>query len=301
MQMPGLPKMLFVHREVAEALLDGSGTSLEELQKKIDTGLKPNSFLIEGKQLKITEVTQRTEVQMYNVAAVVEGSDPVLKNEYIIYSAHADHVGESVKGINQGADDNATGCAALLSMAEAFQNLEKKPLRSVMFLWVSGEEIGLFGSQSYVNNPLISLGQTVANLNMDMIGRVKGVADTTADHPMTEVNKVFVITGYQSKELVSIAEEVDKGTSLDFDYSLSGRNHPLQLFSRSDHYNFVKNDIPVLFFSTGLHTDYHTPGDTPDKIDYRKMELITEAMFQIGYSAANRKERLKVDNPFSKW
>lgn len=301
LQMPGLPKMLYVHREVADALLEGTGTNLEELQKKIDSSLKPNSFVIAGKHLKITEVTQKTEVQMHNVAAIVEGSDPDLKNEFIIYSAHADHIGQSDKGINYGADDNATGCAALLSMAEAFQNLEKKPLRSVMFLWVSGEEIGLYGSQSYVNNPLIPLDKTVANLNMDMIGRVKGIADTTADNPMTDINEVFVITDYQSRELVAIAEDVDKVSSLDMDYSLSGRSHPLQLFSRSDHYNFVKNDIPVLFFSTGLHTDYHTPGDTPDKIDYRKMELITEAMFQIGFTAANRKERLKVDNPFSKW
>jgi Zn-dependent M28 family amino/carboxypeptidase len=88
---------------------------------------------------------------------------------------------------------------------------------------------------------------------------------------------------------------------LDLDYSLSGRNHPLQLFARSDHYNFAKKDIPVLFFSTGLHTDYHEPGDTVDKIDFAKMELVTRAIYEIGYNVANRKKRIVVDNPFSKW
>lgn len=159
-----------------------------------------------------------------------------------------------------------------------------------MFLWVTGEEIGLFGSQSYVENPLFPLENTVANLNMDMIGRVRGAADTTENTPMTDETGLFVITGNQSKELVDIAREVDEKTVLDLDYSLSGRNHPLQLFARSDHYNFAKKDIPVLFFSTGLHTDYHEPGDTVDKIDFAKMELVTRAIYEIGYNVANRKK-----------
>ena len=189
----------------------------------------------------------------------------------------------------------------MLEIAQAFQSLGKKPLRSLLFLWVTGEEIGLFGSQSYVDNPLFPLENTVADLNMDMIGRVKGVADTTGDTPMTGKNGLFVITGNQSRELVDIAKEVDLRTPLDLDYSLSGRNHPLQLFSRSDHYNFVKKDIPVLFFSTGLHTDYHKPEDTPDKLDYEKMELVTRTIYEIGYTVANRRNRIVVDNPFSKW
>ncbi|HOS71852.1 MAG TPA: M28 family peptidase, partial [Bacteroidales bacterium] len=141
----------------------------------------------------------------------------------------------------------------------------------------------------------------VADINVDMIGRVKGIADTTSDYPMTGLNEVFVITGNQSRELSGIARDVDERIPLDFDYSLSGRDHPLQLFARSDHYNFVRKDIPVLFFTTGLHTDYHTPGDVIGKINFGKMERITEALFQIGYTVANNKKRLKVNNPFSKW
>ena len=300
-QYPNMPKIMFVHRAVVNELLKGPGFTLEDLQNKIDTELKPHSFEIPDKQLKISEAMLSGEETLNNVAACVEGSDPVLKNEYIIFSGHADHIGTSGDKINAGADDDASGCAALLSMAEAFQSLEKKPLRSILFLWVSGEEIGLYGSQSYVNNPLVPLEKTVADLNMDMIGRVKGVADTTSETPMTGPNKVFVITDNQSKELRQIADEVDKGSVLDLDYSLSGRDHPLQLFARSDHFNFVRKDIPVLFFTTGLHTDYHTPGDVIEKIDFKKMELVTRTMYQIGYNVANRKTRIVVDNPYSKW
>ena len=299
--MQNMPKVIFINRSVADAILNGSGHTLDELQKKIDSTLTPNSFLITNKRLRINEVSIKEEKILNNVAGYIEGSDPVRKNEVVVFSGHYDHIGTSGNKVNPGADDDASGCAALLSMAKAFQSLHKKPLRSILFLWVSGEEIGLFGSKSYIDNPLFPLDKTVADLNMDMIGRVKGVADTTADHPMTGPNSVFVITDNQSKELIEIANEIDKKSPLDFDYSLSGRNHPLQLFARSDHYNFVKKDIPVLFFSTGLHTDYHTPGDVIEKIDFKKMELVTRTMFDIGLAVANKKTRLVVDNPYSSW
>jgi hypothetical protein len=118
---------------------------------------------------------------------------------------------------------------------------------------------------------------------------------------MSGPNSVFIITDDQSKELRSIADAIDKKSTLDFDYSLSGRNHPLQLFSRSDHYNFVMKDIPVICFTTGIHTDYHTPGDSIGKIDFKKMELITRTMYEIGLTVANKKTRLVVDNPYSSW
>jgi hypothetical protein len=299
--MAMMPKMMFIDRTLADELLKGSGHTLEELQKNIDATFKPNSFLIPNKQLIIKEVTRKEEKIMNNVAGFIEGSDPVLKNEIVVFSGHYDHIGVSGSGINTGADDNASGCAALLSIAEAFQNLKKKPLRSILFLWVSGEEIGLYGSKFYVNSPLFPLDKTVADLNMDMIGRVKEAADSTKDTPMTGPNSVFVITGNQSKELIAIADEVDKKSLLDLDYSLSGRDHPLQLFARSDHYNFVAKDIPVLFFTSGIHSDYHTPGDVIEKIDFKKMELITRTMYEIGLTVANRKTRLVVDNPFSSW
>jgi hypothetical protein len=299
--MQSMPKVLFVNRSVAEAILKGSGHTLDELQKNIDATLTPHSFPIDGKQLKIVETVIKEEKTLNNVAGYIEGRDPVLKNETVVFSAHYDHIGTSGNSVNPGADDDASGCAALLSMAKAYQSLDKKPLRSILFLWVSGEEVGLFGSQTYVNNPLFPLDKTIVDLNMDMIGRVKSEADTSASHPMTGPNSVFVITDNQSKELLQIANDIDKKTPLDFDYSLSGRNHPLMLFSRSDHYNFVKKDIPILFFSTGLHTDYHTSRDIIEKIDFRKMELITRTMYDIGLTVANKKTRIVVDNPYSSW
>ena len=300
-EIPGMPKILFVHRSVADELLKGTGHTLDELQRNIDLNLKSHSFIIPDKRIKIEEASKNEEVILNNVAAWIEGSDPLLKKEFVIFSGHADHIGGDGENINLGADDDATGCAALLEIAQAFQSLEKKPLRSLLFLWVTGEEIGLFGSQSYVNNPLFPLEKTVADINMDMIGRVKGIADTTDETPMTGKSEVFLITDYQSKELVSIADEIDRRSSLDIDYTLSGRNHPLQLFSRSDHYNFVRKDIPVLFFTTGLHSDYHKKSDTVEKIDFEKMELITKMVYEIGLNVSNRKTRLVVDNPFSKW
>jgi Zn-dependent M28 family amino/carboxypeptidase len=299
--MAGMPKVIFIHRSVADALLKGSGHSLEELQNSIDATLQPYSFAITDKQIKITEVSLTEEKVLNNVAGYIEGSDPVLKNELVVFSGHYDHIGASGNKINTGADDDASGCAALLSMAEAFQSLEKKPLRSILFLWVSGEEIGLYGSKSYVDDPLFPLEKTIADLNMDMIGRVKEVVDSTDETPMSGPNTVFVITDNQSKELRSIADEIDSNNPIDFDYSLSGRDHPLQFFARSDHYNFVEKDIPVLCFTTGLHSDYHTPGDVVEKIDFKKMEMITRTIYEIGLTVANRKTRLVVDNPFSSW
>ena len=299
--MAAMPKVIFIHRSVADALLKDSGHSLEELQKTIDLSLHPHSFIIKGKQLKVNEVSLTQEKIQNNVAGYFEGSDPVLKSEVVIFSGHYDHIGTSGSKINAGADDDASGCAALLSMAEAFNSLEKKPSRSVLFLWVSGEEIGLYGSKSYVDHPLFPLEKTVADLNLDMIGREKEIADSTSETPMTGPASVFVISDSQSKDLKAIADNIALKTTLGLDYSLSGRNHPLQLFSRSDHYNFVQKDIPVLCFTSGIHSDYHSSRDIIEKIDFKKMELITRSVYQIGFEVADRKDRVINDNPFSSW
>ncbi len=295
------PVVMLADRKVADILLDGSGYNLEELQQMIDSDLKPHSFIIPDKEITIEKKTKTEEKILYNVAAIIEGSDPVLKDEYLIFSCHVDHLGTANGKVYAGADDNASGCAALLALANAFRETPERPKRSILFLWLSGEEIGLFGSQSYVDNPLVPLSGSIVDINIDMIGRSKGIADTSINNPMTGPTGVFVISGNQSKELLEIADKVDKESAIDFDYSLSGRDSELQLFSRSDHYNFVKNDIPVLFFFTGLHTDYHTPGDTVDKIEFGKMEEIVKAIYRIGYTIANEPERLSVDNPFSGW
>lgn len=242
---------------------------------------------------------EKDKMALHNVAAWIEGSDPALKSEFVVFSCHADHVGTRDGEVCPGADDDASGCSALLEIAEAFQRAETKPLRSVVFLWFTGEEIGLFGSQAYVRDPLFSLDNTVADLNLDMIGRVKGVADSSTDTPVSGPLTVFIISDDQSSDLMRVAREEDERSILDFDYSLSGRDHYLNLFARSDHFNFVKKNIPALFFTTGLHSDYHTAGDLPEKLDYKKMELVTKSVFEIGWTIANRRERIAVDNPYT--
>ena len=294
------PYIIFIHRNLADDILKDTGYTLESLQNKIDQNLKSSSFEV-NKKLAVNIETKVETITLQNVAGYIEGSDPALKKEVVVYSGHYDHVGGYGDKIYVGADDNASGCAALLEMAQAFMSLKIKPLRTILFLWVSGEEIGLFGSAAYVKNPLFPLKNTVVNLNMDMIGRTKRAADTSYQNPMSGPNTVFLISGNQSSELQAIADMVDKKIELDFDYSLSGPNHHLQLFARSDHYNFVKKDIPVLFFSTGLHTDYHTTRDVIELLDFRKMEAVTRAMYEIGFEVANRKARIAVDNPYSKW
>jgi len=298
---PNTPVIMMANSEVADRLLEGSGHTLKELQLIIDDNLKPYSFVIPDKEISIMKSTKTEEKTLYNVAAIIEGSDPILQDEYLVFSSHIDHVGSANGIVYPGADDNATGCAALLAMAKAFSEAPEPPKRSLLFLWFSGEEIGLFGSRAYVENPLVPLSKSVANINIDMIGRSKGVADTSKNNPMTGPTGVFVISGNQSKELLEIADKIDKESAIDFDYSQSGRQSELQLFSRSDHYNFVRHDIPVLFFFTGLHTDYHTPHDTVDKIEFDKMEEIVKTTYRIGYTIANKPDRLNVDNPFSEW
>ncbi|MDR2887948.1 MAG: M20/M25/M40 family metallo-hydrolase [Bacteroidales bacterium] len=294
------PNIIFIHRNLADNILKGTGLSLEYLQNGIDQNMKSYSFAI-NKKIAVNIVTKEESMPMKNVAGYIEGSDPLLKNEVVVFSGHYDHVGGYGDKIYTGADDNASGCAALLEIAQAFQLSKTKPRRTILFLWVSGEEIGLHGSAAYTRNPLFPLENTVVDLNMDMIGRVKTPADTGDDNPMSGPGTVFLITDNQSSELSAIAKQVDNRTDLDFDYSLSGPNHPLQLFARSDHYNFVKHDIPAIFFSSGLHTDYHTTRDVIGLLDFGKMEAVSRAMYEIGLEVANRKARIAVDNPFSKW
>lgn len=283
-------RVIIIHRDVADELLNGTGHTLEELQNSIDSNLKPHSFTIDGKTIKITSGVLLQDKILNNVAGVVEGSDPKLKKEVVIFSAHADHIGVSANGeVFTGADDDASGCSSLLALAKAFSSLPKKPLRSVMFLWVSGEEIGLFGSESYANNPLFPIDKTIADINLDMIGRTKRVADTLEANPMSGPNSIFVISEDPDSDLNKIASEIDKKSVIDFDYSLSDKNNPLHLFQRNDQFSFALKNIPTLMFTTGLHTTYHTPDDTVDKIDFRKLELVTKSIFQVGYAIANMK------------
>lgn len=301
--IPGVTtKLIMTGREVAEHLLEGTGKTLADLQNKIDRELKPGSFLIPDKKVTIQARVEESCLEVPNIIGYLEGSDPEYKHEVVVYSAHFDHLGSrSSEQIFNGADDNASGSTALLELAEAYTMLRQKPKRSILFLWVSGEEIGLFGSRFYSNNPVIPLENTLVDINLDMVGRVKTDADTGSSVFMTDRETVFVIGGHQSTGLREINNKVFEKMRLTPDYSLGDLEHPDRLYYRSDHFNFARNDVPALFFTTGLHADYHTIRDTYDRIDFEKFLAVTRLAFMVGYEVANRTERIEVDNPFSSW
>jgi len=305
--MPGVAaKILFIHREAADEMLKACGKTLNELQDSIDSSLKPHSFLMPNSQVNIYSRYNREEKPIPNVAGLIEGSDPEMRKEAIVFTAHFDHLGVNRRGeVYNGADDNASGTAALIEIGEAFVRHQKDLKRSILILWLSGEEIGLFGSKYYTDNPLIPLDQTVANINLDMIGAVRTSRDTGYIHrekvSVLGMDSISVIGGHQSTELLDIHYKSTKKMGMASDFSMNSPDHPYRYYYRSDHYNFAKNDVPVLFYSTGIHVDYHKPTDNYERINYTKLERVTELAFLVGYKLATQPERIKVDNPFSEW
>ena len=240
----------------------------------------------------------KTPMASENVAAIIKGSEK--PNEYIIISAHLDHVGTNAKGeIFNGADDDGSGTVSLLEIAEAFKTATDKghgPKRSIIFLHVTGEEKGLLGSRYYTDyEPLVPLANTVANLNIDMVGRIdpKRKGDR---------NYIYLIGADKlSTDLHNISEEVNKNfTNIELDYTFNRESDPNRFYYRSDHYNFAKNNIPVIFYFNGTHDDYHQASDTPDKINYDLLENRSRLVFHTAWELANRAERIVVDKAAKK-
>jgi len=241
------------------------------------------------------ELTIKGEaVKTENVVAIIEGK--TTPEEYIVISSHLDHIGLENGEINNGADDDGSGSVALLEIAQAFQaavDAGEGPDRSIVFLHVSGEEKGLLGSKYYTNNPLYPLANTVANLNIDMVGRT--------DPKRTEGRREYVYligSDRLSTDLHKISEAANKATlNLDLDYTYNALDDPNRFYFRSDHYNFAKNNIPVIFYFNGTHADYHKPTDTVEKIEFDLLQLRTQLVFYTAWELANRAERIVVDNP----
>jgi Zn-dependent M28 family amino/carboxypeptidase len=227
-----------------------------------------------------------------NVVAFIKGSEK--PEEVIVLSAHYDHVGTDKNGnVYNGADDDGSGTVAMLEIAQAFQQAVKDgngPKRSILFLHVTGEEIGLYGSKYYTENPLFPLENTVCNLNTDMIGRID---PDKKDNP----NYVYLIGSDKlSQGLHDLSEEVnEKYINLELDYKFNDEDDPNRFYYRSDHYNFAKNNIPIIFYFNGVHADYHKPSDTPDKIEYDLLAKRTQLIFQTTWEVANRAERITAD------
>lgn len=297
-----LPQIVAAPR-LANALFQGEKQSANAIFDSIYSDKVPDSFeLNPEKQLSLTIKTKSESLATQNVVAVFEGSDSVLKDEYVAVGAHYDHVGIGVPvngdAIYNGADDDGSGTTALLAMAEALAKAPKRPKRSVLFVWHAGEEKGLWGSRYFSENPTIPLAKIVTQLNIDMIGRSKKEGDANVRNAnLSGPNEVYVIgSKMMSTELGELTEAVNKDyLNLTFNYRYDDPSDPNRFFFRSDHYNYAKKGIPIVFFFDGEHEDYHRPGDEVQKIDFQKMEKITRTVYMLLWEVANLAARPKVD------
>lgn len=288
-------QLSFITQNAANALLRSTGSSLKQLQDKIASSGKPVSTELQDIIVTVKTSLAKREFSGSNVIGIVEGSDPILKNECIIYTAHFDHIGVSENGeINNGADDDASGSMALLEVAEAFMKLKKNPLRTIVFDWVNGEEKGLLGSYYYIMNPSIPIEKTLVDINLDMVGRSKMPADTGKFYgysmDVTQSGEIYAYTAHESSELINIMNTSGKESGINV--RDMGKDLP---FGSSDHVPFMQKGIPAFLFHSGIHADLHGPGDDVSKIDFDKMERVSKMVFLIGYRVANKKERFKED------
>jgi hypothetical protein len=306
-----------VSEKTLEALMQGEKqTAASLLDRNQAETVKAFDFSA-GKKVSLTVATKVEQVYTQNVVAVAEGRDPVLKNEYVALGAHYDHVGTgapggagrapSLKGdtsdnIWNGADDDGSGTVALLAIAETLGK-NPPPKRSVLFVWHCAEEKGLWGSQYFVENPTIPLDRIVTQINIDMIGRSRPEGDTNpANAHLAGPNEIYVIgSKMMSTQLGEVSESTNHAyMNLKLNYLYDDPKDPNQFFYRSDHYNYAKNGIPIIFYFDGEHEDYHRPGDHPEKIDYAKMERVTRTVFVTLWELAERPTRPVVDKPLPK-
>jgi hypothetical protein len=280
---PRLP-VFFLRHDRGRELIRDAGLDFDALTGPLAAGA---NVALPGITVHLGAPLGRVEHRPPNVVAMLTGSDPELRDTYVVFSAHFDHVGTAGTGswdcpaigdntICNGADDNASGTAAVLELAEAFAMLPAPPRRSLIFLTVSGEEKGLLGSAYYAENPTVPVENIVANINVDMIGR---------NHPDS-----VVVIGQTYSSLGPLIQQVnDRHPELGM--TVSDDLWPEQrFFFRSDHFNFARREIPAIFFFTGVHEDYHRPTDTADRIDLDKVTRVTQLIFHYGLALANDPE-----------
>ncbi len=280
---PSLPQFVVTAR-VGDALLQGSGWNTTTLLKSLEHNAQGLQVDISQQKAQMTVSVASVTKRAQNVVAYLEGSDPDLKQQVVAFGAHYDHVGMNGNGdIFNGADDDGSGTVGMLEVARAFAGNGKRPRRSMIFVSHAGEEKGLLGSKFYTNHPLVPLGNTVAQLNVDMIGR-------------NDPNAVYIIgSNFLSRELHTINETANQSVGLDLDYGYNDLDDPNRFYYRSDHYNYAKHGIPIIFYFSGTHEDYHQPTDTVDKIDFTKMQRIVRLLYLTGWQVGNLDHRLAQD------
>lgn len=289
-----------------EALFAGEGISASMLYNRaaVDS-IAPFEFA-RSKKVALNISTLIDTQYTQNVVAILEGSDKQLKNEYVAFGAHYDHVGMGTQvngdSIYNGADDDGSGTAALLATAEAYAKGDR-PKRSLLFVWHTGEEKGLWGSKYFVAQPAVPLSSIVTQLNMDMIGRSKpDTGEGSSNENFSSNHEVFVIgSNMMSSTLGALTEETNASLlNLKFNYKFDDPADPLKLFYRSDHYNYAKHGVPIVFFFDGIHEDYHKVSDEIGKIDFDKYLKVTKTVYALGWKLANLPKRPAVDKTFSK-
>jgi len=283
---------IYISSKVAKDIISGKSKKFVKARKKIEKKGKPRSLTLPT-SIALTQAKKINQLLGNNIIGFIEGTDPELKKEIVVVSAHYDHIGRRGNAIYNGADDNGSGSTTVLEIAEAFAKAKAAgvgPRRSVMTIWVTGEEKGLLGSEYYSEFPIFPLENTVVDVNVDMVGRVH-------EKYTTNPNYIYVIGADRlSTELHQINEAANKKYSnLVLDYTYNDENDPNRFYYRSDHWNFAKNDIPVIFYFNGTHDDYHRPSDTPDKIEYDLLENRTRLVFHTAWELANRENRIIVD------
>ena len=287
--------VFFISPLVAEKIFN---TTLDKLQQAASPDAKKNAL----KRIKPGIIQYKTSMDVKttkteNVLGYLEGTDK--KDELVIVTAHYDHIGREVDAkegqdqINNGADDDGSGSVSVMQLAKVFSQAKKDgkgPRRSMLFMTFTGEEKGLLGSDYYTQHPVFPLANTVVDLNIDMVGRRDPQHKDSAPY-------VYVIGSDKlSTELHNVNEEINKvNNKLIFDYTYNDQNHPERLYYRSDHWNFAKNNVPIIFFFDGIHEDYHQPSDEPDKIEYELLAKRAQCVFYVAWEIANREQRIMPD------
>jgi hypothetical protein len=291
----GATAAMLVSPQVGAALLGTTPDKMLAYANAVAKAGKPTAGTFTAvKDVKVKTERKSEALPSDNVLGYIEGTDK--KDEVIVVTAHYDHVGIEDGEIFNGANDDGSGTVAVIELAQAFAQAKEDgmgPRRSILFMTVTAEEKGLLGSEYYANNPIFPLENTVANINIDMIGRMDFDAEKTNDQ-----NYIYVIGADKlSSELHQINEEMnEKHVGLRLDHKFNDENDPNRFYYRSDHYNFAKNGIPIVFYFNGVHADYHKATDTVDKIIFEKAEKAARLAFHVTWELANRDNRIVVDS-----
>ena len=283
---------VYISTNIAKDIMGEGFEKVVKSREKIKKRGKSKKVILPVEMKIQQEKTTRT-IAGDNVLGYIEGIDPKMKDEVVVVTAHYDHLGKKGTSIYNGADDNGSGTSTVLEVAQALTQAKNNgvgPKRSVLCMLVTGEEKGLLGSKFYSERPIFPLANTVANVNVDMVGRVD---DKYIDNP----NYIYVIGSDRlSTELHDINEGMNsKYTKLALDYTYNADDDPNRYYYRSDHYNFAEKGIPAIFYFNGTHADYHRTSDTIEKINFEKMEKIAKLVFHTTFELANRDKRIEVN------